>query len=557
MKHGARWALSAAAVCAAAATGCGGEERLDPVAGGGGAGGAGGGAGIAWEACPLITGGSGSDAECADVEVPADWRDPGGQTITVFVKRVLGTAPGRRQLWLLSGGPGGSGAMYDTPAQELAASDPTLDIYIPDHRGVGRSSRLGCPEESPADHSIQEGDWPACIDALERRWGPLLGAFNTTNAAKDLGALIDRTRAPGQDVHVLGISYGTLWAQRYLQIFPDQPTAVTLDSMCQAGLCSFFTFDAWHDQVGRKLLDACAADPFCAGKMGPDPVATVGDAFAGIDAGACAPLAALGVDRPLARLLFALLVESFELRVLVPALAYRYQRCDPGDVAAFQSFFSVLFAPPGDPDPAALLDSTPLGMNIGLSEMVEADPPSLADLQAFEDGAYFATGNGTSARALYDLWPRYPRDEYVGKYAPTGVPMLMLNGTLDPQTPIEFALEITPNYTQPHQTFVPIDRAVHATVVGSPTSAPPHTPCGLTMWLGFLGDFTAPIDASCVAGVAPIGFEGDPALAQALLGTADLWENGAPLLGAEPGPELRRAVEELRRAWRRSRRHLL
>jgi pimeloyl-ACP methyl ester carboxylesterase len=558
MMRSARWGSSLAIVSIVATAGCGSEERIEPLGAGdgghGGAGGAGGGGSIAWTPCPAMTGGDGGGAECAEVALPVDWRDPEGTTLTVFVKRVVGTASARRQLWLLSGGPGGSGALFDAMAQQMAAADPTLEIYLPDHRGVGRSTRLGCPQESPLDHSIPPGAWTDCIASLQAEWGAALGAFNITNAAKDLGALIERTRAAGQDAHVFGVSYGTLWAQRYLQVFPEQPTSVTLDSMCQTGLCSFFQFDAWHDNVGRKLIDACAADAFCAGKMGADPLVTLDTFLSGLDAGACPELAALGLSRPVARQVFAVLLQIFDLRVLVPALAYRGNRCAPGDVAAFEHLAQLIFARPGRPDPASLLDSMALGMNIGLSEMVEVDPPSLADLQAFEDSAYFSFGYGTFARSLYDTWPRYPRDAYAGKYAPAEAPMLMLNGTLDPQTPIDFALEIAPNYTQPHQTFVAIDRAVHGTVFASPTVTPPHTPCGRSLWLAFLAGVTAPVDASCASDTAPIAFEGDPALAQAVLGTADLWENTMPAHEGVSDLRARRAVDELRWALQRVRR---
>ena len=43
---------------------------------------------LSWTACPFSTNGSGSEAECANVEVPINWDDPDGDTIVLFVKRV-------------------------------------------------------------------------------------------------------------------------------------------------------------------------------------------------------------------------------------------------------------------------------------------------------------------------------------------------------------------------------------------------------------------------------------------------------------------------------------
>lgn len=61
---------------------------------------------LVWEPCPLLTDGAGEDAECAVVEVPRDWDDPTGETIELFVKRIPGSGQKKRQVWLLSGGPG-------------------------------------------------------------------------------------------------------------------------------------------------------------------------------------------------------------------------------------------------------------------------------------------------------------------------------------------------------------------------------------------------------------------------------------------------------------------
>ena len=111
----------------------------------------------------------------------------------------------------------------------------------------------------------------ACADEVQQRWGGALGTFSTTTAARDVGHLIERTRAPGQEVHVYGVSYGTYWAQRYMQLFPEQATTVTLDSVCQAGLCSLLKYGYWQDTVYRRFIGECAEDAFCAGKLGAIP----------------------------------------------------------------------------------------------------------------------------------------------------------------------------------------------------------------------------------------------------------------------------------------------
>ncbi|MCY1060699.1 alpha/beta fold hydrolase [Nannocystis sp. SCPEA4] len=512
---------------------------------------------LAWEPCPQITGGPGEAAECAVVDVPRDWDDPAGETIELFVKRLPGSGSNTRQVWLLSGGPGqSSAAMEELIALPLQALSPESDIYLVDHRGVGRSTRLGCPDhEVPGVDGIEPAEWPACIDHLEATWGEGLAQFTTTAAARDVGALIDWTRGPEQDVHVYGVSYGTYWAQRYMQLFPEQPTTVTLDSLCQAGLCSLDQFDPWLDRVGRKFLEACGADEFCGGKLDGDPLTAMGAFLDGLDDGTCAGLTAAGIHRTLAKQLFGFFLAGLDTRPLVPALVYRGNRCDPADVAAFQHLFEVLTAPadPASAPPDALLSSQVLGNHIAISEMMTPELPPQAEAMATQDQAYFWGGDVAAEYALYDQWPRYPHDPHVGEYPAVTFPMLLMNGTLDPQTPIEFADEIAPHYSGPNQTFVAIADAPHALVVRTPTMTAPHTPCALSMFAGFIADPLAPIDTSCLDDIVPLDFHGDPAVVAGMLGTSDAWENDAPLLQS-PGQALAdRELAELRRRFQQAR----
>ncbi|EYF08184.1 alpha/beta fold hydrolase [Chondromyces apiculatus] len=482
---------------------------------------------VTWQPCPVDSEGTGSGAECAEISLPVSHRDRDGKTFTLFVKRLVGTAAKRRQLWLLAGGPGNAGTTYEVVAKRLADLDPTLDIYMPDHRGTGRSMRLSCPGE-PEKRPRTVDDWKACGEDLQKRLGDQLLEFNITSAARDLGAAIEGTRTAGQEVHVFGESYGSLWAQRYLQLFPTQPTSVTLDSMCQTSLCSHVTRDARNDRVGREVLARCAADPFCAGKLGPDPAARLSDLLADLEADACPALVDLGMDREGARSRFAEMLESFTLRPLIPALIYRGLRCELGDVAAYEAFLAYMDGGGGSAPSRPVdgkLRSRALGTHIILSEMVQAKPPSQEELEAMQAAALFSYDIGPFYRSLFDVWPRYARDDYTDRYPSTSVPILMMNGTLDPISSIDIAQEIAGHYQGPAQTFVPLDRGVHGSLAGTPTVAPPHTSCGFTLFRSFLADVKAPVDTACVAEVQPLDFRGDEGFALEVFGAPDLWDD--------------------------------
>lgn len=498
---------------------------------------------IDFETCPLTTGGNDKLAECANVEVPLDWNSPHDAKVTFFVKRLIGSAPGpHRQLWLLQGGPGGAGDGLEPLAREIARADTSLDVYIPDHRGTGRSERLDCPN---ARGSLAF-DYATCIKEMKIRWGVQgLSTFSTTTAARDVGYVIERSRTAGQEVHVYGISYGTYWAQRYLQLFPTQPTAVALDGVCQSGLCSYLKMGYWFDRVGKKYMAECAADAVCGAKLGADPVESVRAAIAKANTGKCAGLTK--INGTSLRKLYAMFIASFELRALIPATTFRILRCDADDVLALKHFESVLTSDLGEGfsgfDGAAggkSLTSDILGMHIAFSELEENPPISRTDLADLLADAVF-TAYDPALRDAYDMWPRYTPDALVGKYPTSQVPVLMMNGTLDPQTPLEFAEAIAPHYVAASQGLIVLPRAAHGVIHQSPTSEGSAKPsCGMMLWHQFLESPTAQLDSACRADILPHDFAGSPDLAAQYFGRPSLW--GPAAAAAEPQPAPSSAV---------------
>ncbi|MDB4942370.1 MAG: uncharacterized protein JWP97_1904 [Labilithrix sp.] len=481
--------------------------------------------GTPFERCSLVTGGNDGRAECATFTVPLDWSAADGSTASFFVKRVIGTARGvHRQLWLLQGGPGVAGDGFEPLAESLARNDASLDIYLPDHRGTGRSSKLDCPHE----RGRLSFDYGACMNEMKTMWGVAgMHTFSTTTAARDVGYVIDQVRTAGQEVHVYGVSYGTYWAQRYLQLFPEQPTAVALDGLCQSGLCSYLKSGYWLDRVGKKYLAECGEDATCGAMLGADPTARVREAIAAAQAKKCTGLT--DIDGEALRRVYGWFITSFELRALIPATAYRILRCNTADVAALQRFEAAMKSGAGR-DLSGLaseedLSSEMLGRNIAFSELESDPPPSRAELAGLLADAVFTTPDAT-IRDEYDNWPRYDRDELVGKYPTSSVPVLMMNGTLDPQTPEEFAENVASHYKRQNQGLVVLPRAAHGVIMQSPVEGPASEPtCGMTLWHQFLTSPTAALDTSCRGAIQGHDFAGSPALAAHFFGTTTLWGN--------------------------------
>ncbi len=476
---------------------------------------------VSWTPCPFYTGGAGSEAECANVDVPVDWNDPAAGTISLFVKRVGNfDDPTAKMLWFLQGGPGGAGNAYEGLSQTLLNADGRLSMYMLDHRGTGRSARLGCPVQeannSDEGYTITMAEWPACIAAVTGQWGDKLAGFSTTMAATDLGMLIQATRSPGQEVFVHGTSYGTRWAQRYLQLFGDQPSGVSMLGVVAPSF-SFSRYNFQYEAVGADYLARCAADGFCASKLGADPEATFRAVMDDI-AGSCPSAPAMGLTRDALRGYFGKqLIAGRDERLIPLAIIYRLARCDTADQTALAHFASNVL-----PFAGSVLDdplfSRVANHHIGLSDLWEEPNRTLAEEHALMENALWALGSNTKFE-LATTWPTYPRDAYMGSFADTDVPLLMQNGDLDPASTHAEAVLVGDHFTGTNQTFVTLPGAPHAWT--TPTSD--GYDCGINQFFNFIQDPTAAI-LDCTGIVLPLDFRGNGDLAAAF-NTTDLWEN--------------------------------
>ena len=245
---------------------------------------------LQWAACdpPLAD----PEAECSVLEVPLDWDDPAGARVPAAVARRRASVRRRGQLWLLNGGPGGTGSQLATMLGRFAAGLPDLDLYLPDHRGTGRSGRLGCAAQEAPDSelgvALAESEWAGCGQAARAEHGQRLPHADVSAAARDVLALVAATREEDDMVLLWGVSYGTLWADRILRIDDGTIDAVVLDSVCTPGLCRADTFDVVFEEQAAAWWAGCAKDAACAERLGEDPWATTVDVFTRVAGGHCA-----------------------------------------------------------------------------------------------------------------------------------------------------------------------------------------------------------------------------------------------------------------------------
>jgi pimeloyl-ACP methyl ester carboxylesterase len=479
---------------------------------------------IPWGVCP-----PGFETECAHVPVPLDWEDPDGERIEILVShRPAHAQPARAQLWLVTGGPGNSAYHFagEGTLDQLADALPDTDLYVVEHRGVGYSAQLTCPEQqtdsSPGGAAVTADEIPACSRYMDDAYGGGLAGFSVSNAARDLRQVLSLAREDGTRQFVYGVSYGTYLAQRFLRLFPDEVDGVVLDSVATPEQ-KFTTYDGQADPVAVRLADRCAASPVCAEKLGADPWATIRDTVDALEQGHCA---AAGLTGEAVSSVLWTFLDPPELREALFPLLYRLARCEAGDIAAAGHALAYLQAPPSQ-TPAELqaLDTLLLGLQLATSEFVQR-PFSADELLAACEEATFCPGVSALMIPYFERWPTYD-EPLVNAWPAPVTPILAFNGDLDAKTTIEAASRLADHLDGPHQNFYEFPDGPHYLLLTSTVKTPGAPTCALQMMADFIDDPTQPPDDGCIDDLVLFDPAGTPAMAEQIFGTTDMWENPA------------------------------
>jgi pimeloyl-ACP methyl ester carboxylesterase len=190
---------------------------------------------LSWEKCASL--------ECADVQVPLDWSNPGGEQITVKINKHAATGDKKGSLLINPGGPGGSGLDFTEYFSQSAGKDllNAYDIIGFDPRGVGTSTPVDCgdadtvnafivtdyPLETEADVEAANQRNLAFAQGCEKATGPLVENVDTSSAARDMDVI--RALVGDEKLNYLGFSYGTQLGATYAQLYPDNVGQMALD----------------------------------------------------------------------------------------------------------------------------------------------------------------------------------------------------------------------------------------------------------------------------------------------------------------------------------------
>lgn len=483
---------------------------------------------LQWSACPAYLE-AGAGLECRIGPMPLNHNDPAGASIHVLLMRARGAGENKiGQIWFLMGGPGESIASYAYPLEVWAQTHPEWDYYAVEHRGAGASSPLVCP-------GFTDGS-AACAADLLSKWGMSgLAMFNPTQAAHDVAAWMNQEGGQGR-LFLYGFSYGTYLAQRFASLYPDLLDGLILDGVVptgpEKGLYPIDTYDQNSNQVVLDILQRCDADPICGSRMhthGADSLTVLEGIYASIDGARLCPDLNPLITRTVMHQKLAELGRDWHGRMVLPALLYRINRCSAHDVSIIEPLFTTQAEQ--EENETYPLFSENLNTNIIVSEMIGGR--SLAQARAFSATAYASPDETLSQYIARDEigWPVYPADAGTHQWPVTEIPMLLLNGDMDPQTPVEFARFAKRHYPGERQYLVELPTANHGTLLWTllqDIDISNVDTCAGRILFDFVNDPDTPPDTTCTARMIQPDFSGtsDQARDAALryFGTSSLWD---------------------------------
>jgi hypothetical protein len=190
-----------------------------------------------------------------------------GKTINVFYVCAGNITTANKQAWMLQGGPGGNSlAMLDF-IDTFASLDNKGYYCTTDYRGVGYSEELTCSSMIRDGSSCQiTSNISTCIAEVQSKYN--FSDFYTTQAANDVIALITMNNQinPALTTIIYGVSYGTFWVERIMQINNNIAQRWIFDGVVlppwlpQGG----WQYGALHaDLLIKNFLKSCILDPTC------------------------------------------------------------------------------------------------------------------------------------------------------------------------------------------------------------------------------------------------------------------------------------------------------
>jgi pimeloyl-ACP methyl ester carboxylesterase len=224
----------------------------------------------------------GSAGECATMQVPVDWSDPGGDSLDLTFGRLRASDPAQRIGTLFL--PSSRGINTYIINRSFRDTDRMLtrfDIVSWDWRGNGRSTPVRCSPAVLKGDDYEASPFPDTEDLFTQRAsdntaravdclkqsGPVLNHMDASSTARDMDAI--RAALDEPRLTYFGSALASVPAQRYAELFPNRVRALVLDTawdhshtstagffedLTIAQEASFEEFDAWCDRTATCPL---------------------------------------------------------------------------------------------------------------------------------------------------------------------------------------------------------------------------------------------------------------------------------------------------------------
>jgi pimeloyl-ACP methyl ester carboxylesterase len=442
------------------------------------------------EACPEPLD---ATTSCGVATVPADWAKPFRRTLEIWY--ASGPAPSGTSTGVtvpFMGGPGDSISEVADIFLALAAGLPDRDMLIVDVRGTGRSGRLSCPSVGSLQWRPDGQEQVDLVARCAQEIGERRNDYTTVASVLDIEAI--RRALDLAKPSLLGVSYGTWVVQTYAVLFPDLVQAAVIDGILP------FHLDPWSrphpDAMQRVLRLRCERTGLCDPAEADAQVRQV-----------TASLAAQPVPFPNST---RLLTEGAFSNMSIDAIQYAFADYLTAIDRALADDYEPLLAltealnqiPPPNPIGSSLAMEVPVTCNeysapfdLGdkLSKRQAEFDRGLAALPDDAFGWFSKQGWVDSAWEQVNFCLKYPKPDFSLKLRPPyngpfpDVPVLMLNGDIDLQTPLEMAEQAKTNW--PNSVFLTIKDATHVTLQTSE--------CSVATALSFLENPVLPDPHTC------------------------------------------------------------
>lgn len=208
----------------------------------------------------------GRPARCGTLAVPEDRLAGQGRQIELRFVVILASGPHRAPdpVVYLAGGPGDS-AIGEIPGQlsGVIGLNQDRDLVFIDQRGTGGSNGLTCPTppNTLAYKSLVRRTIESCLASLRPQAD--LRFYTSAMAAGDVAQVL--TALGYGQVNLYGVSYGVTAAQVFQRLFPGRVRSMTLIS----GTLLNIPIYEQIPQASQRALDGvfarCASDPACRG----------------------------------------------------------------------------------------------------------------------------------------------------------------------------------------------------------------------------------------------------------------------------------------------------